>query len=68
MDYETLLTDLDAGIFTLTLNRPDRLNAFTPTMLEELLDAFDEIDRNDEIRVAIVTGAGRAYCAGADAA
>ncbi len=66
MDYETLLTDLDAGILTLTLNRPDRLNAFTPTMLEELLDAFDEIDRNDEIRVVIVTGAGRGYCAGAD--
>jgi len=66
MDYETLLTDLDAGILTLTLNRPDRLNAFTPEMLEELLDAFDEIDRNDEIRVAIVTGAGRGYCAGAD--
>jgi enoyl-CoA hydratase/carnithine racemase len=66
MDYETLLFDLDAGILTLTLNRPDHLNAFTPAMCEELVDAFDEIDRNDEIRVVIVTGAGRGYCAGAD--
>jgi enoyl-CoA hydratase/carnithine racemase len=66
MDHQTLLTDLDAGILTVTLNRPDRLNAFTPEMLDDLLDVFDEIDRNDEIRVVIVTGAGRAYCAGAD--
>ena len=66
MEYETLLFDLDAGILTLTLNRPDHLNAFTPAMCEELVDAFDEIDRNDDIRVVIVTGAGRGYCAGAD--
>jgi enoyl-CoA hydratase/carnithine racemase len=66
MDYETLLTDLDAGILTLTLNRPDRLNAFTAEMRDELLDVFDEIDGSDEIRVVIVTGAGRGYCAGAD--
>jgi len=66
MNYETLLTDLDAGILTLTLNRPDRLNAFTGEMLEELLDVFEEIDHNDRIRVVIVTGAGRGYCAGAD--
>ncbi len=66
MAYETLLTDLEAGILTITLNRPDRLNAFTATMLAELLDVLDEVDRNDEIRVAIVTGAGRGFCAGAD--
>ena len=66
MAYETLLTDLEAGILTITLNRPDRLNAFTATMLTELLDVLDEVDRNDEIRVAIVTGAGRGFCAGAD--
>jgi enoyl-CoA hydratase/carnithine racemase len=66
MDYETLLLDLDAGILTLTLNRPERLNAFTGKMLGDLLDAFDEIDRNDEIRAVIVTGAGRGFCAGAD--
>ncbi len=66
MAYETLLTDLEAGILTITLNRPDRLNALTATMLTELLDVLDEVDRNDEIRVAIVTGAGRGFCAGAD--
>jgi enoyl-CoA hydratase/carnithine racemase len=48
------------------LNRPERLNALTEQMLRDLLQVFDEIDRNDEIRVAIVTGAGRAVCAGAD--
>ncbi len=66
MTYETLLTDLEAGILTITLNRPDRLNALTGTMLTELLDVLDEVDRNDEIRVVIVTGAGRGFCAGAD--
>jgi len=66
MAYETIMTDLEQGIFTVTLNRPDRLNAFTPGMLKELLAAFDEIDGNDAIRVAVVTGAGRGYCAGAD--
>ncbi len=66
MTYETLLTDLEAGIFTITLNRPDRLNALTGTMLTELLDVLDEVDRNDAIRVVIVTGAGRGFCAGAD--
>lgn len=66
MDYETLLTDLKDGILTLTLNRPDRLNAFTETMMKELLDVLDEVDANDEIRVVIVTGAGRGFCAGAD--
>jgi enoyl-CoA hydratase/carnithine racemase len=66
MTYQTLLTDLDAGILTVTLNRPDRLNAFTTKMLEELLDVIDEIDRNDEIRAVIFTGAGRGFCAGAD--
>ena len=66
MATETLLTELDAGIFTVTLNRPDRLNAFNATMMKELLEVFDEIDRNDAIRVAIVTGAGRGFCAGAD--
>ena len=59
MAYETLLTDLQDGIFTLTLNRPDRLNAFTAQMMADYLDVLDEIDANDEIRVAIVTGAAR---------
>jgi len=63
---KTLMTDLDSGILLLTLNRPDRLNAFTQTMQEELLETFDEIDANDAIRAVIVTGAGRGFCAGAD--
>jgi enoyl-CoA hydratase/carnithine racemase len=66
MATETLLTELDAGILTVTLNRPDRLNALNATLLKELLEVFDEIDRNDAVRVAIVTGAGRGFCAGAD--
>jgi enoyl-CoA hydratase/carnithine racemase len=66
MAYETLLTALEDGILTVTLHRPDRMNAFTEKMLRELLDLFDEVDRNDEIRAVIVTGAGRAFCAGAD--
>jgi len=64
--YETLLTDLENGILTLTLNRPDRLNAFTETMMREYLQVLDEIDANDDVRVVIVTGAGRGFCAGAD--
>jgi len=48
------------------MNRPDRLNAWTPTMLGELLDAFDRADADDDVRVVIITGAGRGFCAGAD--
>ena len=66
MSYETLKTELEDGILTLTLNRPERLNAFTERMGVELLSLLDEIDANDQIRVVIVTGAGRAFCAGAD--
>ena len=66
MPFETLTTELDRRTLTVTLNRPERMNALTEKMLAELLQVFDEIDQNDEIRVAIVTGAGRAFCAGAD--
>jgi enoyl-CoA hydratase/carnithine racemase len=66
MAYRTLLTDLDRGILTVRLNRPERLNAFSPEMLRELLHLLDEIDRNDDVRVVIATGEGRAFCAGAD--
>jgi enoyl-CoA hydratase/carnithine racemase len=66
MAYATLATDLDGGIFTVRLNRPERLNAFSTQMLRDLLDVLDEIDANDEIRAVIVTGEGRAFCAGAD--
>lgn len=63
-----ILYDVTDGIATITLNRPDRLNAFTVTMMKELLAAFDEIDADDAIRAVIMTGAGRAFCAGADLA
>jgi enoyl-CoA hydratase/carnithine racemase len=66
MAFETLLVDISDGIMTLTLNRPTRLNAFTETMAHELIAAFDQADDDDAVRVVIVTGAGRAFCAGAD--
>ncbi len=66
MAYETLLTDLEDGILTVTLNRPDRLNAFNDTMQQDLLDLYEYADTEDAVRVVIVTGAGRAFCAGAD--
>jgi enoyl-CoA hydratase/carnithine racemase len=59
-------TQTDSGILTLTLHRPDRLNAFTEQMLSELLEAMDAIDADDAVRAVIVTGAGRGFCAGAD--
>lgn len=59
-------TDLSDRILTITLNRPARLNAFTQTMARELLGTFDRADDDDEVRVVIVTGAGRGFCAGAD--
>ena len=68
MAYEQITTDLTDHIFTITLNRPDRLNAWTQTMCTELLDAFDRAEADDEVRAVIMTGAGRAYCAGADLA
>ena len=66
MSFETLLYQVDDGVCTLTLNRPEKLNAVTATSLEELIGAFDEADRDDRVRAVIVTGAGRAFCAGAD--
>jgi enoyl-CoA hydratase/carnithine racemase/RimJ/RimL family protein N-acetyltransferase len=58
--------ELTDNILTITLNRPERLNAWTPTMFAELMEAFDRADADDEVRAVIVTGAGRAFCAGAD--
>ena len=66
MSYETLDWRNDDGIVTLTLNRPDRLNAVNPTMINELVAAIDRLDAENDARVMVVTGAGRAYCAGAD--
>ena len=64
--FETLLYSVDDGIATVTLNRPDRLNAFNTQMRDELIAVFDETDADDAVRAVIVTGAGRAFCAGAD--
>ncbi|MDP1739404.1 MAG: enoyl-CoA hydratase-related protein [Caulobacter sp.] len=66
MAFETILTTLEDGVLTVTLNRPDRLNAYTAKMGEELDDAFVMADEDDAVRVVIVTGAGRGFCAGAD--
>lgn len=68
MSYQTIIYEVDESILTLTLNRPDRLNAFNGVMLKELLDALDKADADDGIRAIIVTGAGRGFCAGADLA
>ncbi len=66
MTYQTITTDTQDNILTLTLNRPDRLNAFTNQMKDEMIAAFDAADADDEVRAIIVTGAGRGFCAGAD--
>ena len=65
-NFETLLYSVDDGIATVTLNRPDKLNAFNTQMRDELIAVFDETDADDAVRAVIVTGAGRAFCAGAD--
>ena len=57
---------IDEQILAITLNRPEKLNAFTDRMAGELIDAFDRADADDAVRVIVVTGAGRAFCAGAD--
>lgn len=66
MSYETITLGVAENIATITLNRPDRMNAFTDQMVRDLRAAFDETDANDDVRAVIVTGAGRAFCAGAD--
>jgi enoyl-CoA hydratase/carnithine racemase len=66
MSYEQITCDVLDGVATITLNRPERLNAYTPTMRRELAAAFRECDGDDRVRVVVVTGAGRGFCAGAD--
>jgi hypothetical protein len=64
--FETILYAVEDGIATITLNRPDRLNAFTAQMMLDMIAAFDATDADDAVGAVIVTGAGRAFCAGAD--
>jgi enoyl-CoA hydratase/carnithine racemase len=66
MAFETVRYDVDGAVATVTLNRPDRLNAVNTTLLREMVAAFDRADADDDVRAVIVTGAGRAFCAGAD--
>lgn len=66
--YNTLLVDHDRGVTVVTLNRPERMNAFNPEMTSELALAFEELDDADDVRVIVVTGSGRAFSAGADIA
>ncbi len=66
MNYQTILYEVSEGILTLTLNRPENLNAFNEQMQQEMIDACDQADADDEVKAIIVTGAGRAFCAGAD--
>ena len=64
--YKELLTSQHGDTFVISLNRPEKLNAFTKTMQDELIKAFDYTDKTDEIKSVVITGEGRAYCAGAD--
>ncbi len=66
MNFETIKYEVKDKILTITLNRPDRLNAFTGQMMNDLISAFDLASNDDEVRVVIVTGEGRGFCAGAD--
>ncbi len=64
--FETITLEVKDNIATITLNRPERMNAFNLTMKDELIAAFDQTDADDDVRAVIVTGAGKAFCAGAD--
>ena len=66
MTYEQIRVDVHDHVLTLTLHRPDRLNAFTDRMAEEIIDAFDRADGDDDVRAVVITGSGRAFSAGAD--
>jgi enoyl-CoA hydratase/carnithine racemase len=68
MEFEQISTEVDDRVLTITLNRPERLNAWTATMGRELRAALDRADADDQVRAVVITGAGRAYCAGADLA
>ena len=66
LDYSTILYAVEDGILTITLNRPEALNAFSNDMMLEIIDACDRADADDDVKAIIVTGAGRGFCAGAD--
>jgi enoyl-CoA hydratase/carnithine racemase len=66
MSFDTISCEVTDGVLTLTLNRPEILNAFNTLMKEEMIAALDQADADDDVRAVIVTGAGRAFCAGAD--
>lgn len=66
MSYETVLYEVDDGVAVITMNRPERLNAWNPTMARELSHALNAADHDDAVRAIVLTGAGRAFCAGAD--
>lgn len=66
MTYNTLLWQVELGVLTLTLNRPANMNAFTVEMADELVDAFQRASRDDTVRCIVVTGSGKAFCAGMD--
>ncbi len=66
--FRTLLVDVSERVGTITLNRPERMNAFTPEMGSELYATLADFDRDDDVRAIVITGAGRAFCAGADLA
>jgi enoyl-CoA hydratase/carnithine racemase len=66
VSYEEILYSVDGPVATITLHRPDKMNAFTNRMLKEIISAFDESDADDAVRAVIVTGSGKAFCAGAD--
>ena len=66
MSYENILLNIEEGIATITLNRPDKLNAYIVAMGEDVVNAFDQLRDNEEVKVIILTGAGRGFCAGVD--
>ncbi|MEN9803310.1 MAG: hypothetical protein RIS41_157 [Actinomycetota bacterium] len=66
MNFEEILYSVDGPVATITLHRPDKMNAFTNRMLKEIIAAFDLTDADDSVRAVIVTGSGKAFCAGAD--
>ncbi len=66
MNYNTILFESSNKIATITLNKPDKMNAFSSEMLQELLDALEKVEKDDNVLVSIVTGAGKAFCAGMD--